>query len=342
MRKLIHSAGILVCLTFITTVFLLPSCGNDNSTVSKYDSLPGDLKDLCVKIDHDPKNAALYFSRAEYYFKNKKANEALGDMRKTCDLDPNNVAYHLRLSDYYFAVNQTRGTRDELMRVIQLEPKNNEALLKLGELYYLVKNYDTAVFYINRSISAEPENAKAYFEKGMALKEVGDSMNAVAAFQSAVEKDPKYLEAHEQLANLYAAHKDKLGIQYYNNVLKLDSNNKDGLYGLGLLYQNLGDVPNARKVYMNLLSKYPTYEYAQYNLGYLSLVLENDPNAALKYFDLAIGVAPQYADAVYMSGLCYEKMGDKKKAAAKYNETILIEPEHELSIKGLQRLGGKK
>ena len=322
----------------------LSSCGDNGKQNSKvnYDSLPADLRTLFEKIDKDPANGTLYFDRAEYYFGHKKINEALADMKKASELDPNNVKFHVRLSDYYFASNLTRGTRDELVKVTQIDPKNNEALLKLGELYYLVKNYDTAVFYINRSISIEPENAKAYFEKGMALKEVGDSINAAAAFQSAVEKNTKYFDAYIQLANLYGAHKDKLAIQYYNNALKLDSNSKDALYGLGLFYQNAGAVADARATYAHLLRVDPKNAYAVYNQGYLALVLENKPKDAIAFFEKALLIAPEYADAVYMRGLCFEKLGDKKKAAADYNSALIIEPEHQLSIKGLQRLAGKK
>jgi tetratricopeptide (TPR) repeat protein len=339
----IRAAGLSLAFLFFIPQFFFTSCGSDEvNHANRYDSLPVELRALCEKIDKDPRNAELYYTRAEYYFLNKRMDSAVKDMKRASQFEPGKAKYHIRLSDYYFVMNQTRGTRDELKEAISVDPKNTDALLKLGELYFLVKNYDTAVFYINRSISADPENAKAYFQKGMALKELGDSANAVAAFQATIEKDPDYFEGYIQLANIYGAHKDPLAVQYYNTALQKRPNDPQVLYGLGLFYQNMGDVKNARKTYNDLVSVDPKNVYAVYNLGYLALVLENKPRDAQPFFDKALTMQPAYADAAYMRGLCYEKMGDKKNAAADYNAALLIEPEHQLAVRGLQRLSGRK
>lgn len=332
----------------ILTLFILPlliasSCGDSGKNTSgKYDSLAPALKVLFEKIEDDPKNAELYYERAEYYFSQKSMKEAFDDMNKAIEFEPGKAKYHIRLSDYYFAQNRTRNTRYELMQAIQIDPKNTEALLKLGELYYLVKNYDTAVYYIDKSINTDPENAKPYYEKGMALKEKGDSAKAAAAFQTAVEKDPKYYDAFLQLGNIFGAHKDKLCIEYYNNALKLDPKSTDAMYGLGLYYQNVEDKNNARLIYDQLIKMDPKNAYAVYNLGYIALVLDKDPRKAKDLFDKAMMVDPDYADAVYMRGVCFEKLGDKRNAAADFNTTILLDPEHDLAMNGLRRLMGTK
>ena len=330
-------------LFFVLPVFFTTSCGGPEKKANdKNDSLPPALKTLNDKIDGDPKNADLYYERAEYYFGQKNIKGAFDDMSKAVQLEPGKAKYHIKLSDYYFAQNRTRYTRYELMQAIQVEPKNNEALLKLGELYYLVKNYDTAVYFIDKSINCEPENAKSYYERGMALKEKGDSAKAAGSFQTAVEKDPKYYDAFLQLGNIYGGHKDKLCIEYYNNALKLDSKSTDAIYGLGMYYQNIADKNNARLMYNKLIEMDPKNAYAVYNLGYIALVLDKDPRGAKDLFDKAMVVDPNYADAVYMRGVCFEKLGDKKNAAADFNAAIMIDPEHELAMNGLRRLSGKK
>jgi tetratricopeptide (TPR) repeat protein len=338
-----RAIGISFAMLLFLPQFFFTSCGSGaKEDAHKYDSLPLELKALYEKLDKDPGNGELLYARAEYYFLNKKMDSAVKDMKRAIGSDVHKAKYHIRLSDYYFAMNMTRGTRDELVEAIKGEPKNTDALLKLGELYYLVKNYDTAVFYINRSINADHDNAKAYFEKGMALKDLGDSANAVAAFQSAIEKDPKYFEGYIQLANIYGAHKDALAVHYYTTALQLQPNDPKALYGLGLFYQDMGDHVNARKTYNDLLKVDPQNVYAVYNLGFIALALENDPKTAQPFFDKAILMQPEYADALYMHGVCFEKMGDKKKAAADFNAVLLIEPEHGLALNGLKRIAGKK
>ena len=334
---------IVILFLFFSPFLITVSCGDaGKNNLGKNDSLAPALKVLFEKIERDPKNADLYYERAEYYFTQKDTKGAFDDMNKAIQLEPGKAKYHIRLSDYYFAQNRTRNTRNELIQAVQVEPKNTEALSKLGELYYLVKNYDSAVYYIDRSINCAPENAKPYYEKGMALKEKGDSAKAAASFQTAVEKDPKYYDAFLQLGNIFGAHKDKLCIEYYNNALKLDPKSTDVMYGMGLYYQNIGDKNNARLLYSQLIQLDPKNAYAVYNLGYISLVLDKDPRKAKDLFDKAMVVDPNYADAVYMRGVCFEKLGDKKNAAADFNAAILIDPEHELAMNGLRRLSEKK
>jgi tetratricopeptide (TPR) repeat protein len=341
----LRTAALLLTFAFAFPLFMV-CCGSGGKTGNAgKDTLPADLKAIDEQIEKDPANASLYVKRAEYFFLKKRMDSVVNDMTRAIKLDPGNAAYHMKLSDYYFMMNRTRGTRDELVLATKSDPKNTEAFLKLGELYYLVKNYDSAVYYINRSISIDAENPKAYFEKGMALKETGDSANAAAAFQSAVERDPKYYDAFIQLGKIYGAHKDALAVQYLDNALQLKPNSGEAYYFLGLYYQNTKDVKNAVDTYNKLLQQAPNdplAKYAIYNIGFVKLILENNPKEAKGYFDKSFNLDPEYADAIYMRGVCYEKMGDKKNAAADFNAAIVIDPEHQLALNGLRRLSGKK
>ncbi|HEY6162176.1 MAG TPA: tetratricopeptide repeat protein [Bacteroidia bacterium] len=341
----LRTAVLLITVIIALPLFMVCCGGGGKTNNVGRDSLPADLKAIDEQIDRDPKNAALYVKRAEYFFLKKKMDSVVNDMTRAIDLDPNNAGYHMKLSDYYFMMNRTRGTRNELIQATKVDPKNTEAFLKLGELYYLVKNYDSAVYYINRSISVDPENPKAYFQKGVALEETGDSANAVAAYQSAVERDPKYYDAFIRLGKIYGAHRDALAVQYLDNALQLNPNSGEAYYFLGLYYQNIKDVKNAVETYNKLLQQTPNdrhAKYAVYNIGFVKLILENNPKDAKGYFDKSFNMDPGYADAIYMRGVCYEKMGDKKNAAADFNAAIVIDPEHQLALNGLRRLSGKK
>jgi len=284
--------------------------------------------------------------RAKYYFeKEKNKNAAIGDMNKAVQLDPNNIDNILLLSDMYFAANKTRNTRDMLLLAITKDPKNTEAPLKLGELYYLVKNYDSAIVYFNKSIKANQDNPSAYYQKGMTLKErgvPGDTAQAVNNFQKAIEFNPNHYDAMLQLGEIYANIKDGMALEYYNSALKVRPNSTEVYYHIGMFYQNTNKIDLAIETYNAILKVEPNYAFAIYNLGYIELVIKEKPKDAITFFDRAMKADPEYANAVYMRGLCYEKMGDKKSAAADYNSTLMLEPQHQLAVDGLNRIKTKK
>ncbi|MEW6470343.1 MAG: tetratricopeptide repeat protein [Bacteroidota bacterium] len=325
---------------FLALSLFLCSCGPSQSPGDE--STPRELRELNQKIIDDPNNAAHYVERAKYYFeKEKNKNAAIGDMDKAVQLEPDNVEYILTLSDFYFAANRTRNTRDLLLRAISKDQKNSEALLKLGELYYLVKNYDSAIVYLNKCIKVNEDNPSAYFQKGMTLKErgvPGDTAQAVNNFQRAVELNPQHYDALLQLGEIYASIKDPLAIEYYNSALKIRPNSTEVYYHVGMFYQNTGQLDQAIEVYNEILKREPNHAFAIYNLGYIEMVFKENYKAARPYFDRAYQADPEYANAVYMRGVCSEKLGDKKAAAADYNTALILDPQHKLSLEGLKRL----
>ena len=51
-------------------------------------------------------------------------------------------------------------------------------------------------------------------------------------------------------------------IDYYQKVLRLNSENLDALYYIGASYQNLADLDNAMNYYEQLINNYPTSSQA--------------------------------------------------------------------------------
>jgi Tfp pilus assembly protein PilF len=175
----------------------------------------------------------------------------------------------------------------------------------------------------------------------MALKEAGDTLNAIKALQSCVEVDANYYDAHLIIANLFSVKRNKFAIEYYSNAINLQPLNIDGLYGLGMFYQNTKQLDKAGEVYEQILKIDSNHVFTIYNKGYIQLVENNNPKNAIRFFIRASQLDPDYSSAIYMRGLCYEKLGDKKLAATDYNATLIIEPSNSLALEGLKRLSKK-
>jgi tetratricopeptide (TPR) repeat protein len=337
-------AACRLLLLFCCSVLLLstPSCSGDSEKIVEInDTIPTDLKALNERIAKDSNKAELYYERAQYFFAQRQIDPAIYDIKKAIVLDSTKVKYHLAMGDYHFAINKTRVTIESLKRALRQEPENTEVLLKLGELFYIVQKYDTAIYYVNRSLGKENFNSKAHFQKGMILKESGDTVNAVLAFQTSVEQDPKNYNAYVQLGQLQAIRNNPLALDYLENAINLNPKGTEARYFRAMFYQNNKDYKRAKAEYEEILKNDSLNTYVWFNLGYIAFNADKDYKAAQKYFDKSFNLNPNYADAVYMRGLCYESLGNKQLAAKDYNAAIIIRPDHDKAVEGLKRLKNK-
>ena len=92
-------------------------------------------------------------------------------------------------------------------------------------------------------------------------------------------------------------------------------------------------------MYTELATKDPSYPFSHYNIGFILFEFQGKPSEALPYFIQAAKVKPDYAEAIYMAGLCNEKTGNRELAIQDYREALKRNPRFELAIAALQRLG---
>ena len=296
-------------------LLLITSCGHQkgDGNNGSSDTASVDLQTLNKKILDDPNNAELYHQRSKYHFNNKDLNAAAADMNRVMKLDSNNASYYLTLSEIYFTGNKTSKAKEALEKCISIDTANTEALMKLGELFLYVKKYEESIKCINKVLRKEPYHSKAYLIKGMNYAEKGDTNLAVSSMQTAVEQNPDY-NSYILLANILAAKKEKLALDYYNNALKLQPKSTEALYDKAKFFQDIKMLPEAIATYQQLLGIDPEYAEAHYNLGAIDLLANKDFKSALNHFDDAIKSNGNYATAYFARGTCYKMTGNIPQA----------------------------
>lgn len=296
------------------------------------------LSGLDQMIAGNADNDSLLYQRALLLISMKRFDEAHRDMQKAVSLDSTKAFYFLTLSDIYFAGNRIMYARNALMKAAELEPQNLKARSKLAEVYFLLKKYNESVEQTAQMLKISPGNALAYFIRGMCYKESGDTTMALSAFQSAVESDRDYYNAHMQLGVLFQLKNNPVCMEYFNNSLRIKPESEEALYGRALFLQENGDYDRAIQDYTQILKINPRNKNAHYNLGYLHYTYLKVYNQAIKHYDDAIAADPNYAEAYYSRGLCYEAVGNIGAAKMDYEKSLQLRPGYELPLLGMKRI----
>lgn len=337
---LLTTAAMVACLSFV-------SCGGktgEEIDAGLTDSVNAKYKDntelqaLNKKIVETPSVDSLYRRRAGIYLQLQDYELALGDAHRALRLDSSTSKNYLLLTDIYYVTNQTRKAKETLERCLRSLPNDKDAHLKIAELFFYVKKYPESIEHINKALEQDQYMSKAYFLKGMNYMEIGDTAKAISSMQTAVEQDNNYYTAYMQLGLLHYYKKNPLCVSYFDNALRIKPQSTEALYAKGIYLQEIGKIKEARVFYEQIVSIDPKHKAALYNLGALALSKDKDPETAKKFFTDAINADPNYTEAWFARGVCFEQLKDKRSAVADYKQALKITPNYEPAVSALNKL----
>ena len=334
-------------LLFTLTFFCFTSCKQVDDkiveNVAHTDSLfkiinAPELKVINQKIMENPNDAHLYHERAKLYLKYKQLEDAINDARRSIRIDSTNSNYYLTQADIFFAANETKNCKDVLERVVVKFPTNTDGLLKLGELFYFVKQYEYAFAKINQALKINVNLARAYYLKGNIYKEIGDTAKAISSLETALEQDTKNYGAFLDLGLIYAARKNGIALEYYDNAISINPNSTEALYAKAKLLQDINKIEESIIIYNRVLRIDSLHVFSLYNLGAIELDHHNNTKKAFDYFSKAINANPKYAEAYFARGVCYQELKDNSNALADYSMCLQLKPNYLTAVEAINTL----
>ena len=327
----------LVCFLFLSACTEQNDNLPNDKMVSK-DSIVLTLEKINSQLKLNPSDTKLLYQRAQIFLNAGDYNSAINDIEAVIQKDSSQANYYLTAADAYFFVGKTSKTKYYLERCSVLFPDSTEGLMKLAELYLYVKQHNKSIEIINRVLKINKFFAKAYFMKGMNFKEMGDTAKAISSFQTCVEQDQEYYNAYIQLGLIFAAQKNPLAIQFYNNALNLQPKSEEAHYNMGMFFLETGQYNKAIEKFTSLVQINPSNREAIFNLGFIHFEYLKVYEQAIKYFDQAVNADPQFARGYCYRGMSYESMGNKSKAKENYSTALKLLPDYDLAAEGMNRV----
>jgi tetratricopeptide (TPR) repeat protein len=151
---------------------------------------------------------------------------------------------------------------------------------------------------------------------------------AISAFNHILELEPKRNGIHYRLGRIYQtryaegqkAEDREAALREFNAELEIDPGNGNARYELAAIQADLGNLEEARKLYEEILKRYPDFEEALVGLGGVLLDLQREAEAVAP-LERAIHMNPDDDVAWYRLARAYRSAGrpqDRAKALAEY------------------------
>jgi len=280
------------------------NCGLAYANKGEYDMAIRDY-DRAIKLNTE--FAGAYNNRGEVYRNKGDYDNAIRDYDRAIKLNTEFAgAYNNRGIIYYGKGEYDRAIM-EFERAIELNPEYAEAYYNRGNAYDGKGEYGLAIMDYDRAIELNPEIAGAYNNRGLVYTKKGEYDLAIRDYDRAIELNPEFALAYYNRGNAYIyKNKYKEAIMDFEMFIRLAPP------------QYAGDVMKLRAMIKDLAIR----NAEAYNSHGLAYANKGEYDTAIREYEMAIELNPEYAQAYFNCGLSYKNKNNYKEAIRDFKKFI--------------------
>jgi tetratricopeptide (TPR) repeat protein len=249
---------------------------------------------------------------------------AIALARRRVEAMPRDVAARIVWARAEAALGRFEAAYDGFREALRVEPHNADALYYLG----ITAGVLAQVEY-DRLFAQAPGSARAHQLRGQSYQAQGRPHEAVAAYKSALEADPKSVELLVELGDLMRSQLQlEDAVTYYTRAAALAPRRYEILYGLGVAHSYRREYGPAIERLREALAVQPDSAPARFNLG-RALLMSGDAHSAAAELEAVTVRQPRMREAYYMLGRAYHSLGRAEEAARAFARA------RELAIEGV-------
>lgn len=323
---------------------------NDNNDSDTTNQVVDSLTYYKNRLKADENNPNVIFERAQYYLRHAEIQLAQADLETILGRDSSNLKAQKLYADIALSGLDLETSKYHYEYILKKDSTNTGALIGLGKIYSALDSRPTAIYYLSEALKVNPYLPEPYFMKGLIYradyyerhpddpKKDESWKRALSSFQTSVEQDPDYYSAYIEMGVMYDEIGDSIALEYYNSALDIFPESIEAWYNKGMYYQNRGEVDNALSCYYKLNGIDGTWADPFYNIGYIHLIMTDELDSAIFYFERSTELDPTFYQAYNNLGLAYEKKDDRVNAKKYYLKAIEINPDFQLAKNNLNAL----
>ena len=280
-----------------------------------------------------------YIKRSRWYLASGQVGYAIRDINSALSIDGKSIDALLLLADIYYALGDQDNILVTLNKATEIAPMDSRPVIKLAELSFLQGNANLANAYLDKALELNSINPQAYYLRGVICMSKNDTVQALRQFMKARNQDDSFIDPVLQIASIYSAQRNPMAKDFYALAIQMEPDNWSLYYDLALYLQDNGDPEKALEIYDTLDARVPGNYQVLFNKGYVNLVYLFEYDKAIENFDRALEINPKSTDALLNKGVAYEQKGNYKQAKSIYLQILKDNPNYQLAIDALHRIG---
>ena len=184
--------------------------------------------------------------------------------------------------------------------------------------------------------SRNAASAEKYYLLGKAYETQGYYEEAVSSYEKSLGIEQSSV-VYNALGNLNALLGDNVGaVNAFQDGIKADSNDVENYFDISRVYLNMQNYGKAEENLLKVIEKEQSASaYALLGTAYIETGKWDNAEEAFKK---SLGLQ-QRASTYNDLGFVYEKMGNLDLAAESYQKAVQLDPDFQIAINNLQRLG---
>ncbi len=190
------------------------------------------------------------------------------------------------------------------------------------------------------SLAKSPGRARVYNNLAVELRKAGKLDEAIVMADKALQLDPRLINAHVILGNIFSEKGDlKKALEYYQNALNAKPDYAELFTNMGNVYIRMGLEAQAKSSFERTLALKPDSVRALVNLASV-YAYKGETKRAIVFFEKALALSPENPDIYYNLGLAYSSAGRLVEARVAFSEVLKLNPGDLLAGEKLQELSG--
>ncbi len=216
-----------------------------------------------------------------------------------------------------------QGAIDDYTAGLQFAPEDRVFLTNKAIAEAQLKKYDEAEKSFDKLIALHPNYYNGYMSRAQFYLEKGDTIQAVADIDKAIEIDKYISSAYAQRAVIKVLHDADYdaALVDMNEALRLDPKEVSYYFNRARIKYHQEDLLGAMEDYDYILQLDPGNTMTYYNRGLLRMQV-GERNKAIADFSAVIEAEPDNYFAIYNRALLYDMIGSYGKAIADFNQVL--------------------
>lgn len=234
---------------------------------------------------------------------------------------------HNLIGAYYAEQRQWVPAEQAYLKTLQIDPEYYDAYSNLGDVYREQGRLNQAEQYYTKALEYGAPYAETWYNLGVTFINESKLAEAEQPLLQALKISPSHINARYNLGWTYDREgKDELAEQAYGETLQKNPTHLEARINLAIVLTRHARFTEALD-HLHIAQRYaPDHSILLYALGDANLKSQRYAEAITAFSRLAAGNLHQ--NLVHTSlGLCYEGLGNKEEARARFQKAIEIAPQ---------------